>query len=123
MGALLFLLATLGIYLAYLKLGVLPKLGDIQIAASDILIFGGLLFFPTLVLLLGVATLMEGVKLALKRWRGLAGIAVVIAGFYLYGRLMGPVRELLSFLGHFSVSVEAGGGYIRHSVMPLSWVA
>ena len=123
MGGLLFLLAASGIYLAYLKLAGLPKLGGVHIEATDMWVFGGLLYFPTLVLLLGIATAMEGVKLALKRWRGLAGIASVIASFYLYARLMKPARELLSFLGDFRIAVEIGGGIIKTSLMPLSWVA
>jgi hypothetical protein len=113
----------MGGYLAYLKMANVTELGGIHIAAADMWVFGGLIYFPMLVFLLGIATAMEGIKLALKRWRGLAGIAAVVASFYLYARLMKPVRSLLVFLGDFRISLEIGGGHIKTSALPLSWVA
>ena len=67
----------------------------------------GLIFVTSIVFILGVVTGMEGVKFAVKRYRGLAATGFFIFSMFLYIQLFQKGKEFFEFLGEISMSVPA----------------
>ena len=56
-----------------------------------------------MVFILGLVTGMEGVKFAVKRYRGLTAVVFSIFAVFVYGRLFRQGEQALDFLGEISV--------------------
>ncbi len=67
----------------------------------------GLIFVTSMFFILGVVTGMEGVKFAVKRYRGLVAVSFFILAVFLYGRLFSQGKAFFEFSGQISVSVPA----------------
>ena len=97
-GVALFVVTTTGMYLMYLEMlevgSRVPPL-----SAVDFWTFVGAVYFPVLILLLGMVCQMEGLKFAVKRLRGAVTIGSFACSVYLYGKLMKPAQRALAFLG------------------------
>ena len=57
-----------------------------------------------IIFILGVVTGMEGVKFAVKRYRGLVAIAFFVLSTFLYGRLFQQGKEFFEFSGQISMT-------------------
>ena len=67
----------------------------------------GLVLVTYMVFIFGVVTGMEGVKFAVKRYRGLTAIAFFILAVFVYGQLFPQVKEFFEFSGQISMSPPA----------------
>ena len=73
----------------------------------DFALVAGLVLVTYMVFILGVVTGMEGVKFAVKRYRGLVAIAFFVLSTFLYGQLFQQGAKSLDFLGQISMSPPA----------------
>ena len=64
----------------------------------------GLIFVTSIVFILGLVTGMEGMKFAVKRYRGLVAVGFFVLSTVLYGRLFQQGERTLDFLGQISMS-------------------
>lgn len=108
-SAALFVVATLFTHVAFLRLIALLE-GDSQahvgqISGLDLWVLAACGYFSITVLLLGLGTLIAGVKLSVRRFQGLLAAACFIACVYVYGRLLPPVVEALGFLDLYELTV------------------
>ena len=117
----LFVLATVFLHLLYRRLMVMvehdPVAMFIYIEGIDLWILMASGYFSVTVLLLGIGTLIAGVKLLVRRFQGLIATGCFVACIYVYARLLIPTLEFLDFLGVYDLRiVERGfkGQEIQH---------
>ena len=67
----------------------------------------GLTLVTYMVFIFGVVIGMEGVKFAVKRYRGLTAVAFFVLSTFLYGRLFQQGKEFFEFSGQISMSPPA----------------
>ena len=100
-GVVLFVLSTATVHLLYLNfrglvpIGAILGIGISTISGADLWVIMGNGYFSVLLLFLGMVSAMEGLKYAVKRFRGLVTTAFFIGGLYLFILLRGPGMELL----------------------------
>ncbi|MYD63771.1 MAG: hypothetical protein F4W91_22265 [Gemmatimonadetes bacterium] len=70
----------------------------------DFAFVAGLVLVTYIIFILGVVTGMEGVKFAVKRYRGLVAIAFFVLSTFLYGRLFQQGKEFFEFSGQISMT-------------------
>ncbi len=75
----------------------------------------GLILVTYMVFIFGLVTGMEGVKLSVKRYRGLAAIAFCLVSVFLYGRLFQQGERAFEFLGQISMP-PFGDANVAHFV-------
>ena len=73
---------------------------------ADIWILGGLGFHVFLLLFMGIACVMEGVKQAVRRHRSLVSLGVFIGCLWLYAQLSGPVLDGLGGMGTYPIEIQ-----------------
>ena len=64
----------------------------------------GLIFVTSMIFILGVVTGMEGVKFAVKRYRGLTAVAFFVLSIFLYGQFFQQGKKFFEFLGQISMT-------------------
>ena len=64
----------------------------------------GFVFVTSMIFILGVVTGMEGVKFAVKRYRGLVAVAFFILAVFVYDRLFSQGLKFFEFSGQISIS-------------------
>ncbi|MCC7264188.1 MAG: ABC transporter permease [Candidatus Latescibacteria bacterium] len=102
-GGALFVLAMGAVHLVSLDYTILTR-GFSAYRASDLWLFAGQFYFTSLLLLMGIATAMAGLKLLIKRFQGLAMTAFLVASLYLYGQVLrvavlGPIFIIMGDMG------------------------
>lgn len=112
LGALLYLLATGTIHLLYVKLTGLSAPGVYMpgLAGSDLWLIVGQWYFGILLLLMGIATAMSGLKLIVRRFQNFAMALFFLGSLYLYGRLLARVFVPLNLLSSHNIEVTTGSG-------------
>lgn len=103
-GIALFVLAAGAVHLISLKFTNLTGNRFSAYQGSDLWLFAGQFYFTSLLLLMGIATAMAGLKLLIKRFQGLAMTAFLVASLYLYGRVLrvavlGPIFIIMGDMG------------------------
>ncbi len=68
-----------------------------------------LIFVTSIVFILGLVTGMEGMKFAVKRYRGLTAVAFFVLAVFLYGRFFQQGTMALDFLGQISILSTPSG--------------
>lgn len=108
-SAALFLLATAFLHAVFLSLTSLagsdPQVRVSHVSGADLWILMASGYFSITVLLLGVATLITGVRLMVRRFQGILSALCFGACMYVYGRLLEPVVSRLDFLGTYELTV------------------
>jgi ABC-type transport system involved in multi-copper enzyme maturation permease subunit len=108
-GVAVFVLATGTVHLLFLSLrGMTPP----GFQGGDLWLIVGCCYFSSLLLLLGIASAMAGLKLVVRRFQGLFKTVFLVASLYLYGRALASFLEPLDRLFHH----EAAG---IHSLLPV----
>ena len=83
------------------------SIGEPEVAirtyALSLFFLAALVLVTYMVFILGLVTGMEGVKFAVKRYRGLTAVVFFIFAVFVYGRLFQHGEQALDFLGEFSV--------------------
>ena len=103
-GVALFVLAMGAVHLVSLDYTILTRGRFSAYRASDLWLFAGQFYFTSLLLLMGIATAMAGLKLLIKRFQGLAMTAFLVASLYLYGQVLrvavlGPIFIIMGDMG------------------------
>ena len=101
-----FALATGAFHLIFLQVAELGLLHGAHMNGADIWILGGLGFHVFLLLFMGIACVMEGVKQAVRRHRSLVSLGVFIGCFWLYAQLSGPVLDGLGGMGTYPIEIQ-----------------
>jgi hypothetical protein len=114
-------LATGAFHWISFEVAQLGFLHGARLSGVDIWVLGGLGYHSILLLLLGVACVMEGTKCALHRYRGLATMGVFIGCFWLYFKLAGVVRETLGETSTYTLQIAVDHGP-EHLDTSLSWM-
>ncbi len=70
----------------------------------DFAFVAGLVLVTYMIFIFGVVTGMEGVKFAVKRYRGLTAIVFFVLSTFLYGRLFQQGKEFFEFSGQISMT-------------------
>ena len=86
---------------------IMSKGGTEVTAFFDFAFVAGLALVTYMIFILGVVTGMEGVKFAVKRYRGLVAVVFFVLAMFLYGRLFSQGKELFEFFGQISMSPPA----------------
>ena len=97
-----------------------------RVLVDNLLLYAGQIFFPVVMLLLGMVTGMEGLKFAANRCRRTVTIGAFAVSFYLYAKLMRPAAEALDFLGGYEIPLLVTGvsrEWVNSAPMPLPWAA
>tara|TARA_Y100000588_G_C14177818_1_gene892202 strand:+ start:512 stop:1255 length:744 start_codon:yes stop_codon:yes gene_type:complete len=126
-GIVLYAIATGTVHLIYRTLTPLlaANLG-VQLPPAqgwNIWLFSAAGWFTFLLLFLGLASAMAGVRLSVRRFRGLASFAAFIFGLYLYARLMAPVFRTLSSLVASPAELANAAGGADYSLLLLAYSA
>lgn len=87
-GVALFILAMGAMHLISLKYTILTSDRFTALQGSALWLIAGQLYFTSLLLLMGIATAMAGLKLLVRRFQGLAMTAFLVASLYLYSRVV-----------------------------------
>ena len=100
----IFLITTAAVYLIYAQMLAVwtarfPQLTETAPAPGSLLPILATAYFTVLLLLLGLVSVAEGVKFAVRRHRGLATSAGFIGGIYLFAELREPAMNLLTRTG------------------------
>ena len=107
------IIVTIGLSLWAARKAALPNVKIFSVGGTEVTAFfdfalvAGLVLVTYMIFILGVVTGMEGVKFAVKRYRGLVAIAFFILAMFLYGRLFSQGKELFEFFGQISMSLPA----------------
>lgn len=112
LGALLYVLATGTTHLLYIKLGKLsaPGMHMPELAGGDLWLIAGQWYFGILLLLMGIATAMSGLKLIVRRFQNLAMTLFFLGSLYLYARLLAKVFTPLNLLSSHNIEITTGSG-------------
>jgi len=110
-GGAVFVVTTGALHLLYLWLrdAGLPDVHVPYIAGTDLWIFAVNGYFSSLLLLLGIASAMAGLRFLVARYLKLVMTAFFIGSLYLYGRLFMPGMRALSFLGQYQAEIVQRG--------------
>ncbi|MBI2501757.1 MAG: ABC transporter permease [Candidatus Latescibacteria bacterium] len=98
-GVALFVLAMGAVHLISLEYTTLIRDRFSAFQGSALWLFAGQFYFTSLLLMMGIATAMAGLKLLVRRFQSLAMTLFLVASLYLYGRVLGAFLELMK--GHF----------------------
>ena len=91
----------------------LPNVKILSTGGTEVTVFFdfafliGLTLVTYMIFILGVVTGMEGVKFAVKRYRGLTAVAFFIFAVFLYGRFFSQGKEFFEFSGEISMTAPA----------------
>ncbi len=85
---------------------IVPFEGKEVISFFDFGFLFGLILVAYMVFSLGLVTGMEGVKFAVKRYRGLTAVVFFLIAVFLYIRFFQQGKVALDFLGHISVTLS-----------------
>ncbi|MDE2830526.1 MAG: hypothetical protein OXN20_10445 [Gemmatimonadota bacterium] len=88
------------------KVGFLDSTMELMSVPRVALVIG-LIFVTSIVFILGVVTGMEGVKFAVKRYRGLTAITFFLIAVFLYGQLLPQGIKFFEFSGQISMPTPA----------------
>lgn len=122
--------ATLGIILfALISTGLIAVFSQLRAVASraveihtssfsplDVLVLNGVVYLSAMVVLLGIAGGIAGLKLVVRRFSGLASAAFTIFVLYWYLRTLPEVLALPAILGTYELSL----GFGNAAGMPIS---
>jgi ABC-type transport system involved in multi-copper enzyme maturation permease subunit len=112
LGVLLYVLATGTMHLLYIKLMGLsvPGVHMFGIAGADLWLVVGQWYFGILLLLMGIATAMSGLKLIVRRFQNFVMTIFFLGSLYLYGHLLAHVSEPLNLLSSHNIEITTGVG-------------
>ena len=121
-------IVTIGLSLWAARKAALPNIKILSVGGTEVTAFFdfalvvGLALVTYMVFIFGVVTGMEGVKFAVKRYRGLVAVAFFILSTFLFGRLFQQGASTLDFLGQISMSPPAEfaidlGGFVYTILM------
>lgn len=122
-GVVLFILAMGAVHLISLKYISLTGDRFTALQGSDLWLFAGQFYFTSLLLLMGIATAMAGLKLLVRRFQGLAMTAFLVASLYLYGRVLATLLEPLSRLFEPKLPFADPSGaipYLHTAMLPVA---
>ena len=122
------IIVTIGLSLWAAREAALPNVkimskGGTEVTAFfDFVFVFGLALVTYMIFILGVVTGMEGVKFAVKRYRGLVAIAFFVLSTFLFVRLFQQGARTLDFVGQISMSPPAEfaidlGGFVYTILM------
>ena len=122
------IIVTIGLSLWAAREAALPNVkimskGGTEVTAFfDFVFVVGLVLVTYMIFILGVVTGMEGVKFAVKRYRGLVAIAFFVLSTFLFVRLFQQGARTLDFVGQISMSPPAEiaidlGGFVYTILM------
>ena len=103
------IIVTIGLYLWLVREAssdtAMMSMGEIEVGRYAFALFfvAGLALVTYMIFILGLVTGMEGVKFAVKRYRGLTAVAFFIFAVFVYGRLFQHGEQALDFLGEISL--------------------
>ena len=126
-GVAIYLLGTGATHLLYLKLMDLspPNMHLPGIQGPDLWLLIGNWYFMILLLLMGIATAMSGLKLLVRRFQGLIMTAFFAGSLYLYGRLLKAITDVVGKknIGGNPIEIVIGNGEIEHipSLLPVGY--
>jgi len=111
LGALLCVLATGTMHLLYVKwVGRLsPGMFMAGLAGGDLWMIAGQWYFGILLLLMGIATAMSGLKLIVRRFQNFAMAVFFLGSLYLYIRLLAEIFALKILSSH-NIEITTGFG-------------
>ena len=107
------IIVTIGLSLWAEREAALPNVKMLSTGGTEVTVFFdfalvvGLVLVTYMIFIFGVVTGMEGVKFAVKRYRGLTAVAFFVLSTFLYGRLFQQGAKSLDFLGQISMSPPA----------------
>lgn len=106
------IIVTIGLFLWIVREATssdaaMMSIGEPEVAirtyALSLFFLAALVLVTYMVFILGLVTGMEGVKFAVKRYRGLTAVVFSIFAVFVYGRLFRQGEQALDFLGEISV--------------------
>ncbi|MBT4496421.1 MAG: ABC transporter permease subunit [Gemmatimonadetes bacterium] len=114
LGALLYVLATGTMHLLYIRLGKLsaPGMHMPGVAGTDLWLIVGQWYFGILLLLMGIATAMSGLKLIVHRFQNFAMTLFFLGSLYLYIRLLAGIFAL-NLLASHNIEITTGSGGLQ----------
>ncbi len=106
-------IVTIGLSLWAARKAALPNIKMLSVRGTEVTAFFdfvlvvGLVLVTYMVFILGVVTGMEGMKFAVKRYRGLTAVVFFVLSTFLYGRLFQQGKEFFEFSGQISMPAPA----------------
>ncbi len=106
------IIVTIGLFLWIVREATssdtaMMSIGEPEVAirtyALSLFFLAALVLVTYMVFILGLVTGMEGVKFAVKRYRGLTAVVFFIFAVFVYGRLFRHGEQALDFLGEISL--------------------